>query len=334
MRLKRNLSVLLIITMVLSACFVSQANAGYDYLVGPIDFTDAVGNTNTLGFSRYGQADLYAMQKDGSKVLKINRGNYTYDSWVDTPKYNSTGKDGVVVEFKLINTLYMKMEYRLDGVKPLITIDTNGDVIATDSGKILCNVKANEWYTYTTMIDYSTQTILFTVKDSSGTVLCNTPHIQSADGYSSYLAPKADSFMRFYMRTMPKSETKDYLLGFLDDFSIRAITDDDIDSIPEYAISNFKFSCADAAPGDVIVSADVLSIASDGQPMSLIVLLKDKASGELVSANADIQTANSAGKTLSAMVTIPDDGNEYEVYAHIWDTFINMNTLIKPINLK
>ena len=332
MNLKRFLAIFLTVVMTLSVYAVAQADTGYDYLVGPIDFTDAVGNSNTLGFSASGQANIYAQAIDGNMVLNIKRGNYLYNSWVDAPKYNSTGKNGIVVEFKLKSTLFMKMAFRLDGVKALITIEPNGDVIATNSGKILCNVKANEWYTYTAMIDYSAQTILFTVKDSLGTVLCNTPHVQTDSSYLSYMSAKADSFMRFYMYEM--SKTGDYNLGYLDDFSIRAITAEDIASIPEYAITNFKFSNVEAAPGDVTVSADVLSIASDGQPMTLIVLLKNKASGELVSANADIQTVNSEGKTLSAMVTIPDDGNEYEVYAHIWGTFLDMNTLIKPINLK
>lgn len=332
MNFKKLLSVLLIMTMLLSVCFVAQADTVYDYLVGPIDFTAAVGNTNTLGFEHSGQGSIYAMDVGGNKVLKMDRGWYTYDSWNHSPKYNSTGKAGIVVEFKLQNTLNMGLTVGMSSNIPLIKIGADGNVKATDSGKTLCNVKANEWYTYTAVIDYSTKTILFTVKDSLGTVLCNTPHVQSPGAVANQMVEKADSFIRFKLDDMPGKGN--YLFGYLDDFSVRAITDDDIASIPEYAITNFTFSEADATPGDVIASADVLSIASDGQPMTLIVLLKNEATGELVSASADIQTVNSAGKTLSAKVTIPDDGNEYEVYAHIWDTFLDMNTLIKPINLK
>ena len=336
MKFKKLLSVLLIMTMLLSVCSVAQAGTSYDYLVGPIDFTDAVTNTNLLGFVKYGQANLYAMAHDGSQTLRIKRGYFKYDSWVDAPKYNSSGKNGVVVEFKLKNSLVVPLTVALNGGNAsLINIETSGAVKATDSGKTLCNVKANEWYTYTAMIDYSKKTILFTVKDSLGTVLCNTPHVQPAGTVANQMVAKADSFIRLFMPVLPAEISgSDYLLGYLDDFSVRAITADDIASIPEYAITNFKFSSADASPGEVTASANVLSIATGGQKMSLIVLLKNKTSGELVSASADIQTVNSAEKTLSAMVTIPDDGNEYEVYAHIWDTFLDMNTLIKPINLK
>lgn len=319
-------------TMVLSVSVVSHSEIAYDYLVGPIDFADAVGNTNTLGFAPSGQASVWAMDVDGSKALRINRGWFKYDSWVNGPTYDSTGKNGIVVEFKFKNTLNMPLVVGLNSNQPLILIESNGDVKATDSGKTLCKVEADKWYTYTATIDYSTKTILFTVKDSSGNVLCNTPHVQPSGAVANEMVAKANSFIRFKMNVMPGEGNYD--LGYLDDFSVRAITADDIASIPEYAITNFKFSSADASPGDVTASANVLSIASDGQTMTFIVLLKNKATGELVSANADIQTVNSAEKTLSAMLTIPDDGNEYEVYAHIWDTFLDMNTLIKPINLK
>lgn len=229
MKLKKLLSVLLIMTLVLSACVVSQADTAYDYLVGPIDFTAAVGNSNTLGFSPYGQASVYAMDVDGSKALRINRGYYKYDSWVNAPSYDSTGKTGVVIEFKLKNTLNIVSRVDMNG-SSIIKINTDGVVSATDSGKTLCNVKANEWYTYTVTMDYSSKNILFTVKDSSGNIICNTPHVQSAGTVANQMVAKADSAIRFYMAVMP--EEGNYDLGYIDDYSVRAITADDLAKFP------------------------------------------------------------------------------------------------------
>ncbi len=334
MNSKRFLAIFLTIVMTLSVYAVAQADTVYDYLAGPIDFSDAVNGTDFYysGFSHSGQGSLYAMDVDGSKVLKLDRGYYTWDSWNISPNYDSTGKDGVVVEFRIKNALNMALTVGLSSNNPLLKISSEGNVTATDSGKLLCKINANEWYTYTAMIDYSTKTVLFTIKDSLGNVVCNTPHVQSAGSVADQMVAKANSFIRFKLDDMPGAGN--YLFGYLDDFSIRAITQDDIASIPEYAITNFAFSSTEALPGEVTASANAMSIASDGQPMTLIVLLKNKSTGGLVSASADIQNVAAVGKTLSAKLTIPDDGNEYEVYAHIWDTFLDMNMLTSSINLK
>ncbi len=235
MKLKKLLSVLIIMTMVLSVCCVAQADTGYDYLVGPIDFTDAVGNTNTLGFAGSGQATIYAQVVDGDMALNIKRGYYTYDSWVNGPSYNSTGKDGVVVEFKIRDTLNMELVVGLNSNQPLMKIETNGDVKATNSDKILCKVNANEWYTYTATIDYSSKTILFTIKDSLGNVLCNTHHVQSPDTVADQMVAKAGSLIRFKMNEMPGAG--DYNLGYLDDFSVRALEAEDVESFPLAPVS-------------------------------------------------------------------------------------------------
>ena len=88
MKLKKLLSVLLIMTMVLSVCSAVQAD--YTYFIPLNDFSSA----DNLGFT-FENAEVSLTDDAGESVLKMNK-NTGSNAKFHSSKYNTTGASGIV----------------------------------------------------------------------------------------------------------------------------------------------------------------------------------------------------------------------------------------------
>lgn len=102
---------------------------------------------------------------------------------------------------------------------------------------------------------------------------------------------------------------------------------------PKFVISDFGFSKPIIESGKLEVSANVMSLMTHGQNMTLILLIKSKEGNEFITGDYDSCCADGTIKTLKAEANVPDNAEDYTAYAYIWDSCLGMHTLITPIKL-
>lgn len=108
----------------------------------------------------------------------------------------------------------------------------------------------------------------------------------------------------------------------------------DFTTAPKYTISSFALSGNKIVAGKITASANVSSLLPEGQRMSMMIILRDKETGKMVDGKAKFILAKEKVTEISVECEVPDDGKEYELSAHIWDDFLNMNTLYEPIAIR
>lgn len=224
MKLKKLLSVLLIMTMVLSICSVAQAS-NTDYLVPVNDFS----LSTNLGFS-CSNAVVSLTTDAGESVLKMNK-PYTSSANFYSSKYDTTGKNGVVYEFdikQLSNgsnpsglTAYM------NGAGPLLIITADGSVKYTDLSAVQYTLNKDSWYTISIKVSYESKNIYGIIKDANGNVVHRKVFRQSGGYIQSEMVAKSGSSLDF--------KTGSSVIGdifYIDNFSVRALETDDMATVP------------------------------------------------------------------------------------------------------
>ena len=252
MKLKKLLSVLLIMTMVLSVCSAVQAD--YTYFIPLNDFS----SVDNLGFTT--KNAIASLANDaGESVLKMNK-NTTSSAYFYSSKYNTTGASGIVYEFDIKqlsnsgNPSGFNIYLNENTNKAFLIINANGGIKYTDT--YVYTMNKDSWYNISIKVNYGDKRVYGIIKDASGNIVHSTSFVHTDGNIKSEMAGKADSSILFQTGSSVKGD-----IFYMDNLSVRALEEGEMDTIP---VSITKTIVEENYDDDVISSNPVVFNSNAG----------------------------------------------------------------------